>query len=44
MTSGIILFMTGVGIGGLAVILSLVLLFTKKSSKRRIDAKMKEKY
>lgn len=44
MTPGTMLFVTGTGIAGLAVILSLVLLLTRKSSKRKIDAKMKERY
>lgn len=44
MTPGTMLFVTGTGIVGLAVILSLVLLFTRKSSKRKIDIKMKGKY
>lgn len=44
MTPGTMLFVTGIGVVGLAAILSLALLFTRKSSKRKIDAKMKERY
>jgi O-antigen ligase len=44
MTPGTILFLAGAGTLGLAVVLNLILVFTAGSSKRKINARMKEKY
>lgn len=44
MTPGTILFLAGAGTLGLAVIWNLILAFTAGSSKRKINARMKEKY
>lgn len=44
MTPGTILFLAGAGTLGLAVVLNLVLIVTAGSSKRKMNARMKEKY
>ena len=44
MTPGTMLFISGIAVFGVGVILSLGLMFTASSAKRKIDIKMKEKY